>query len=137
ELRAGLQLPVADGLAQFVGDDARRRLLGQRLDVTGHSEFPLVANNVPRCGKDGTGPANWSPFQTVTWFAVSTGLPTAASRSSTISSVCIAVSGTSTASASGWSAAFTIATTWSGARVPTSAAVTMPLLPIDTTSRPP
>ena len=40
ELGAGLELPVADGLAQFVGDDARRRLLHERLDEVRHCRSP-------------------------------------------------------------------------------------------------
>ena len=49
-------------------------------------------------------PARRSPCQMLTWLAVSTGLPTRASSASSRSTVCSAVSGSSTASASGASA---------------------------------
>ena len=115
-------------------------MLGVDCCKSGSITFVIVSwppNSVPSPGRAGTGPMSCRPFHTVTWLAVRTGLPTAASSSSMIASVCIAVSGTSTASASGWSAAVTIATTCASSSVPTSAAVKIPWLPIDTTSTPP
>ena len=63
----------------------------------------------------------------LTWFAVRTGFPSRASRASSASTVCSAVSGSRTASACGASddTASANSSTVSGGSVPTSAAVMM------------
>src|SRR5690606_8638624 len=85
-----------------------------------------VRNRVPSPSRGSVSPASRSPCQTLTWLAVSTGLPTRRSSSSRIAALCSAVSGTSTASASACSAEATQSSTSAAASVPTSAAVTMP-----------
>ncbi len=63
QLGAWLEFAVTDGLAQLVGDDAGRRLLGQQPDEAGHARSP---NNTPSPNSGGTGPSSSRPFQTVT-----------------------------------------------------------------------
>src|SRR5690606_21594524 len=106
ELVAGLQRPGHDRLAQLPGDDRGGGLPADRFNLR-HVHRNRAPNCSARCGN----PARRSPSHTVTWFAVSTGLPMRCSILSITPVVGMAVSGINSASASAWSLATASATT--------------------------
>src|SRR5690606_9509518 len=100
---------VHDGRAQLARDVARCGLPRDRRDLTApaHHRCPCGVtytasrNSLPSPGREDAAPTRRKASQTVTWFAVRTVLPTCSSRSSSQATLCRAVSGMSTACASG------------------------------------
>src|SRR5262249_47457415 len=108
QLCAGGERAVDDGRPQLGRDDFHGRAPRDRRDLTGAAhQTASVRKSVPRPARGLRSPERPRPSQTLTWFAVSTGLPRRSSRASNQATVCSAVSGTRTASAAGWSLAAT------------------------------
>src|SRR5579875_226099 len=166
ELAARRQGPVPDGGAQPPGDNAGGGFAADRPDPRRRRHRhpavprPLPARPPARCAASAcaaaacaaaarpansapgperarVSPASRSPSHTVTWLAVSPGLPSSRSSRPASPAVRMAVSGTRSASASGLSWAVTSRITSSSPSAPTSAAVRMPPAARPVTSRPP
>src|SRR5690606_1991783 len=110
ELRPGRDRAVDDGVAQLAGDHARGGLAGDLREVLllrlrPHHQLLLTDSETPARNSEPSSscragcPASRRPSQTVTWFAVSTGLPAVDSSRSSQAIECSAVSGIKTASA--------------------------------------